>query len=427
MNPISIAIKGKGPFHFLHRAASIVTRYGFTTRRLDRVLAQFAEILRRFGCSATFPITGVALVRSLRVIAKYQEQGIEFAIHGYRHVDYSQLFAGQQAAEIALAKRIFIKAGIHPQGFRCPYLRWNSDILAALKQHEISYDSSSTLAWDIIDGDEPAAYRRVLNFYGAKSASDYPALPNLQDNLVRFPYSLPDDEALVERLGLDTPSQMSKLWLTILRRTYALGELFVLGLHPERLPLCQSALEAVLAEVRQFTPAVWVARLDEINVWWRERATAQVTMTDMPGGRLRLSINCPARATVLTRNVGVDIATMPWADNYRQLESRNFIVAAPPRPFIGLSPTASPKIAVFLRQQGYIVETTRERQAYSYYFDQADFTPEKERPLLDHIENTGYPLVRLGRWPQGARSALAVTGDIDALTLWDYGLRLLGK
>lgn len=29
-------------------------------------------------------------------------------------------------------------------------------------------------------------------------------------------------------------------------------------------------------------------------------------------------------------------------------------------------------------------------------------------------------------WPAPARSALAITGDIDALTLWDYGLRLVG-
>jgi len=30
-------------------------------------------------------------------------------------------------------------------------------------------------------------------------------------------------------------------------------------------------------------------------------------------------------------------------------------------------------------------------------------------------------------WPAPARSALAITGDIDALTLWDYGLRLFGR
>jgi hypothetical protein len=32
----------------------------------------------------------------------------------------------------------------------------------------------------------------------------------------------------------------------------------------------------------------------------------------------------------------------------------------------------------------------------------------------------------LGRWPHNTGSALAITGDIDALTLWDYGLRYLG-
>ena len=64
---------------------------------------------------------------------------------------------------------------------------------------------------------------------------------------------------------------------------------------------------------------------------------------------------------------------------------------------------------------------------YSYYLDRATFTAEDQRPLLAEIEGADKPLVRLGRWPNGARSALAVTGDIDALTLWDYGLRFIGK
>ena len=96
-------------------------------------------------------------------------------------------------------------------------------------------------------------------------------------------------------------------------------------------------------------------------------------------------------------------------------------------PFVGLSPLASPKLADFLRQQGYIVEISEESQLYSHYFDQAEFIAEQERPLLAQIERSDRPLVRLGRWPDGARSALSITGDIDALTLWDYGLRLFGK
>jgi hypothetical protein len=35
--------------------------------------------------------------------------------------------------------------------------------------------------------------------------------------------------------------------------------------------------------------------------------------------------------------------------------------------------------------------------------------------------------VWLGRWLNGARSALAITGDIDALTLWDCGLRFFER
>jgi hypothetical protein len=42
------------------------------------------------------------------------------------------------------------------------------------------------------------------------------------------------------------------------------------------------------------------------------------------------------------------------------------------------------------------------------------------------IEESKRPLVRLGTWPDGARSALAVTGDIDALTIWDFAARFRG-
>jgi len=43
--------------------------------------------------------------------------------------------------------------------------------------------------------------------------------------------------------------------------------------------------------------------------------------------------------------------------------------------------------------------------------------------VLDAIESGTGPLVRVWRWPDGARSALAVTGDIDALTLRDFVVR----
>lgn len=81
----------------------------------------------------------------------------------------------------------------------------------------------------------------------------------------------------------------------------------------------------------------------------------------------------------------------------------------------------------FLQHQGYLAEISADPQAFSYYFQQKTFQPEDERQLLVEIETSNRPLLRLGRWPGGAQAALAVTGDVDAFTLWDYGLRVLNR
>ena len=427
MNAISVAIKGKGLFNFLRRGVSVARHYGLTPGKMDCALAQFASILRRFGCNATFPIASVALGRNPQAIKKYQEQGIEFAIHGHRHIDYCQLSQKEQLAQLELAKQLFDRVGFQAQGFRGPYLHANPHTLLALQHHCLAYDGSQGLSWDVLDGRETPAYRHVLDFYGALPASDYPSLPSLEGNLVRIPYSLPDDEALVDRLSLETTDQMNALWLAILRRSYELGELFTLGLHPERIFICQEPLTAVVSEARQLDPGVWIARLDEIATWWRARSEAEVEITDTADGKLQVTVTGPSGITVLARGVELDAPTLPWADGYQRVLATTFTVHAPLRPWIGLSPTTSPELSSFVWQQGYIVEISEQGHRYAYYLDQTDFTAEDQRSLLAQIEETGRPLVRLGRWPNGARSTLAITGDIDALTLWDYGLRFLGR
>jgi hypothetical protein len=47
--------------------------------------------------------------------------------------------------------------------------------------------------------------------------------------------------------------------------------------------------------------------------------------------------------------------------------------------------------------------------------------------MLVELNKSDISLLRLGRWPAAARSALAITGDIDAFTLWDYGRRILNN
>jgi peptidoglycan/xylan/chitin deacetylase (PgdA/CDA1 family) len=426
-NPIAIAIKGKGLPNLFKRSLAIGGRYGLTPAKMDDMMGRFARILEEFDCGATFPLTAWTLTRSKGILEKYQNQGIEFAVHGYYHVDHSQLSLDQQLDHLNKARQMFETHNLSCNGFRCPYLRWNQNTLAALGLLNFSYDSSQALVWDVVDGVGTEAYQRVLDFYGAQSAADYPALPRLMDNLVRIPYCLPDDEALVERLQLTDMEPMTEVWPEVLRRTYESGELFTVGLHPERIALCEEPLRAVLSQARSLSPTVWMARLDEIASWWRSRTEATYQAVKENKNSFRLTVNGPTGTTILARSVVIEAPTKPWINGYQRVLSNDFVFRANQLPFIGLPPDSPPALTSFLQQQGYLVESGDDAESCAFYLNRTDFAPKDERPLLTKVEEGSWPLLRLARWPDGAQSALSVTGDIDALTLWDYMLRVFGS
>lgn len=427
MNPFAIATKGKGFKKALRRAQVITSRYGLTSTRMDDTLTRFARLLDSYTAPATFPITAVALQRNGVTVRRLAQQGIEFAIHGHTHIDHSRLTTANQIARLNQATAIFQAGQVPFRGFRCPYLRWNEATLAALRHHHFLYDSSQGLAWDVLDGLETPAYRRVLDFYGAQPAQQYPALPRLEQGLLRIPYCLPDDEGLIDRLQLP-PAARTEVWLKMLQQIYNLGELFTVGLHPERFDLLAEPLAATLAQARTLAPAVWIARLDEIAAWWCNRTETNVILTVLPSQEaVQVTVAGPAGLTILARRLTVNGPTTPWAGAYERVLVENFTLATSLRPVIGLSPHSAPSLHEFLRQQGYVIELNDDSRPYPFYLDRPDFAPEDERPLLTQIESGDWPLLRLGRWPDGARAALNVTGDIDALTLWDYGLRFLGN
>ena len=426
-NPLAIAVKGKGLPNLLRRSLAIGRRYGLTPAKMDRMMARFTRVLEEFDCGATFPLTAWTLARSGGILEKYQGQGIEFAAHGYHHVDHSQLSLDQQLDHLNKARQMFEAHNLSCNGFRCPYLRWNQDTLTSLDMLNFAYDSSQALAWDVVDGVEAESYYRVLDFYGAQSAADYPALPRLTGSLVRIPYCLPDDEALVERLQLTDTGPMAEIWSELLRRTYESGELFTLGLHPERFVLCEGALRAVLSHARSLSPTVWIARLDEIATWWRSRTETTYQLVKETRNTFRLTVNGPPGTTILARSVMLEAPTEPWANGYRRVLSNGFVFRADKLPFIGLPPDSPSALISFLQQQGYLVQSSADAQPCAFHLNRMDFTPEGERPLLTQVEGGTWPLLRLARWPDGAQSALSVTGDIDALTLWDYILRMFGS
>lgn len=427
--PLLVALKGKGPATLVKRIGSIGKRYGLNTGKMDRALERLSGLLHAYGCKATLPITTVALARNSAVIQKYQAQGIEFAIHGYLHVDHTELSVTQQCDHFQKATQIFQDSGIDFQGFRCPYLRWNNDTLTALSKLPFTYDSSPGLVWNIPHKNITDSYERAMEFYGAQPVTDYLALPYLDSstNLVRIPYSLPDDESLIERLEWSSLAEMNAIWPSMFHQAHRQGELFTLGLHPERTFDCAEALTATLAEVEAAGSAVWSARLDEIAAWWKARSEAKIEKNQLQPDLLQLAVDGPDGATLLLRSLEVKTAAEPGLGKYRRATEMPCLVQTELRPFIGVSTESDPALLDFLTQQGYIVEQTTQPELYSHYLDIRTFSPAEQRALVEEIEAADYPLAKLSRWPNGAQSAFNVTGDIDALTVWDYSLRLWSR
>ncbi|HSM23838.1 MAG TPA: polysaccharide deacetylase family protein, partial [Anaerolineaceae bacterium] len=400
---------------------------GLTAGKMYNALAALMEPLNQYACSATIPVTASALASNPRAARRKSLKGLEFAIHGLHHVDYSQLSEDQQLAHFQEAQEVFQELGISGTGFRSPYLRWNEDTLSALKKTGFVYDSSQALVLDVVGGLATDSYHKVLDFYGAQSANDYPVLPSWSDNLIRIPYCLPDDEALVDRLRITDSGVMTYIWLAMLEHAYQYGELFTLGLHPERAAICQAALQAVLAKASSLSPGVWIARLDEIATWFKSVEQTVFKIQNEGGQLFYAQISAPDRARILARSPEIIAATEPWDVDFQIVCSNNFFLRSEKRPVIGLSPDSPKPLKKFLRSQGYLTELSADSEAYSIYLDRDTFCHEDERSILKEIEGNHSTLVRLSRWPDGARCGLAITGDVDAFTIWDYVKRMRAR
>jgi hypothetical protein len=246
--------------------------------------------------------------------------------------------------------------------------------------------------------------------------------PREQRGLVDVPVSLPDDEIMVDRLRLTKEAQAAA-WLNVLGETHARGEVFTLQLHPERIFESLEALRAVLAAARQRQPRVWIARLDEIADWWLRRREARLQVAEVRPERYRVSLSGDADATLLVRNLPAP-ATTPWFGHDLVAEARDFEVDSPLSPVLGMSTRVPQVVRDFLEEEGFPIQISEDRTRFGVYLGPEDAKLD-EVTLLSRIDLARRPLVRLWRWPRAARSALAVTGDIDSITLQDFALRLV--
>lgn len=409
-----------------------MSRFGLSPRKFRRLLTQYCSLTRELECVPTFFLTAVTLKRHPKLIKKLCQYGVEFAIHGYIHTDYGMLSYQEQKKHFNKAIETFNKCEIPFTGFRAPFLRTNDNTFRVINDLGFKYDSSITVHWDVIDDNDGFTrearreYQRVLDYYNTHQARSYLVLPRIIDNFVEIPVSMPDDEIIMERLGVTDEDKMSSIWNDIVKKSYQSGEIFTIQLHPERISHYEKTLIGIIRDLKQYNPPIWLATLREVTEWWKERNNFQFRIEDEGHGKYRVKADCSERATILVKNAGVNVPVKEWFDGYQSVESRDFVIESTKKPVIGVKPDSSPRAIQLLRNEGYIVESGEQPDNYSVYLEGlAEFDKAEEKALSQKIEQTDAPLVRYWRWPNQARSAVSVTGDIDAITINDFILRIL--
>ena len=417
----------RGPRYVGDRAVTLLSRYGITPSRAAARVADCVAMLAEHGCAPTFPTPGSVVQRHPRLIRRLQDAGAELAVHGYHHVDLGVSSPAEAARQLQRAAQTFSRHGIEVYGFRCPYLRCGDSLFSALPKGLFSYSSNKAIWWDAVPaadvGKATAVFHALQRFYQPVSALDTVSTPLTRSHVVEIPVSLPDDLQLHDGLHLG-PQEMAQVWGRILDESHRRGELFVLQFHPELAWGDWHPFLMLLRQAKALQPRVWVVRLRDIASWWREKAGFTVDVSYSPEG-LHISFSCSERATILVRGVDAGRGEPLWDGTYRRLEGRSLDVPAEPRPFVGLTAGAPGRLASFLREQGYILDCGETASRCATYLDLATLARLKsEVELTEHIEDSTAPLVRYWRWPDGAKSAMCITGDLDALSLVDYAFRL---
>lgn len=429
-NQLADWLKRRSARYITIRLVSLLKRYGISPARAKRRVAACVRLLARHGCYPTFPTPGRVVSKHAQFFRELQHMGAELAIHGYDHVDFRSLSQAEATRQFLRAAEACRRSGIHFEGFRCPYLGYTDNMTDAIPTGMFKYSSNKAIWWNVVSIESiiraSAIFDQLETFYQSESSQAMVSVPRMSRDLLEIPVSLPDDLELYDGLKLGEEG-IRRVWTEILYQMHRRGELFVIVFHPESFEHCALAFEGVLREARLLRPGVWMARLRDVSRWWWEKSRFAVNIASDPSG-LQIRFDCSERATVLVRNIPTNEPTHPWDGSYQVLGSRSLHVPVDQRPFVGVADGTPSHTIAFLKEQGYIVDSSEHAPRCGVYLDVATMaTLQTEVQLIDYIESRPAPLARYWRWPDEARSALCITGDLDALSLIDYASRLFTR
>lgn len=416
MNRFKFVLGSRGFVNAAERAWQVATRFGLTPGRSESRLRALAQIVMEYGAAPSLPITASVLDRNPEVARRLSVLGVELPIHGLVHTDMALLTDEAQRAHMEKAVAIFRKHGMEVSGFRSPYLRYNEATLRAVEAMGLSYDSNLAFYWEPaaslsnLSREESDGLARGLKFYRPVRRPEERSLPRFVGRLVEIPVSLPDDEILLDRMGMH-PDKIGSVWNEMGCMALERRELLTVQLHPERAVILRNSLKKVLNLSRKEN-SFWVATLAEIDSWWRARTGVRLDLRAGPGGGF--SVHNPASGTVRL------LARIP-REGAEEAVNEGAVVDSDMKPVVGVSPSAPESLKLIIRDMGYFLEISEDREMYPVYLDGLTH----RATAVDLIENCGHPLICDTFWPSPFRAAMAITGDIDCLTLGDFLRRFL--
>ena len=426
---LSHLIKTKGFFDVLVRFTQIIRHFLFGEKRFLQMITFLENNFQNQDIKITFCITTSLLNTHMILFKKLQEKGYNLAAHGFFHIDMTKKNKREQSEIIRKSYQTFEKLNMPICGFRCPYLSYNDDTIRAFKTSPLLWISNDIIVWENHGNRRNNNYLKKLGYlYHWTHADQSLSLPRFMNQLVEIPITAPDDEMLLDRYNIKKPKEISAIWLSILKKSYNRGELFHLLFHPERFSYIKDAVNEVIVQSKNFNPSIWIASLTEIATWWKERGKSTWNCERVQSGGWRVWLRAPEKAQVLMK-LGDGMQTDAFFyKNYIQVKpiaerngSLSFSAGKSRSYTIGISGLCSKQLEDFLVEEGFLVERTDQPGNHSLYIDEyKTFNEEDKLPLLEKIDNSPFPLLRLWRWPNGARSALCISADIDAITLTDF-------
>ena len=183
----------------------------------------------------------------------------------------------------------------------------------------------------------------------------------------------------------------------------------------------KEALDALLKYVTNPKHSTWIATLQEIYQWWKERNTFSFRIEKSGENEYCVQCNCSPRATVLLKRQ-FNSAGCSW-DNYHVIQDRPFIYRGARKPAIGIPSHAPDALQSNLRAFGFAYEISSRQEDYEMFLDEKQYAGKSARDLLEFIENSSGKVLRFWNWPDGHKCAFSASSDVDSITLFDFYYR----